>query len=91
MGDDVLFHLSTETRVAWVLHSEESWGFASGGPREELGIATRHHLLTREMIKEGMLTCALQFIVEHLPDKKKVAPSKTSLPLSFFLHARTQD
>lgn len=52
LGGDVLFHLSTETRAPRVLHTEETWGFASGGPREELGMATKHHLLTRQLKKE---------------------------------------
>lgn len=74
LGDDVLFHLSTETTAPWVLHSKGTWGCASGGPREELGVANRHHLLATQMKKEGMLTCALQFIVEHFPDKKIKLP-----------------
>lgn len=40
LGDDVLFHLSTDTTAPWVLHSKGTRGSASGGPREGLGAAS---------------------------------------------------
>lgn len=76
VADDVFLNLSTETRAPWGHAESGSVGFYKQRGAWSQGIVRywQHTPSPKQtdMIKEGMLICALQFVVEHFPDKNKI-------------------